>query len=190
MAAFRHSRPLALIVAALVACALGSVEADARLRTTKFTQYFEVSGGTPAELQRALRRAHSGFNAETKWHARTDYSWKPTGKQCKLTNVTISLRFDLLLPRLKAGTKLSPDVQKRWNRFVAAIVVHENGHVKLYKSAAGELDRKLSSFSSACSSIDREAGKINQAGYDRMQKVNDDYDARTGGGAKQGATLD
>ena len=190
MGAFRCSQSLALIFAIVVASALGPTEADARLRTTESTKYFDITGSSAAELHRSLRRAHSSFNALTKWHARTNYTWKVIGKQCKLTNVTVTLRLDVLLPRLKPGTKLSPDVQKRWDRFAAAIVVHEAGHVKLYKSAASELDRKLSSFSSPCRTVEHDAGGIDRAGFDRMQKINDEYDERTDGGTRQGATLD
>ncbi|RWQ66965.1 MAG: DUF922 domain-containing protein [Mesorhizobium sp.] len=65
---------------------------------------------------------------------------------------------------------------------MANLVTHENEHVRLYKSAAADLDKRLKSFSSSCRSIRHDARAVDNEGFDRMQKVNDDYDARTDGG--------
>jgi predicted secreted Zn-dependent protease len=162
-------------------------EADARLRVTENTRYFSVSGISIPELLDSLRRAHPNFDAETHWDASVNHTWRQSGKTCRMTSVDVSLKLTILLPKL--ATKVSPDVQARWDKFLAAVIVHENGHVRLYKSTAKDLDRSLGVLSRPCNIFLRDAAVVTQDGYKKMQRANDDYDAETDNGAKQGGTL-
>jgi predicted secreted Zn-dependent protease len=184
-----HDKYVLMMFFICAALAFASGDANARLRTTEKTKYFNVDGNTTADLRKSLRRAHPDFYAETQWHAVTNYAWKPFGKTCRMTKVDVSLELVVLLPRRQTGPRLSPEVQKKWDDFVAAIIVHENGHVKLYKAAARDLDKSLRAVSRPCRTIGRHADAVNEDGFKRMQKVNDDYDTRTNGGEKQGVTL-
>ena len=181
----KHAWMFLLINLALLG--LDSQEADARLRVTETTKYFAVSGMSVPELLDSLRRSHSNFDAETHWDVSVNHTWRQSGKTCRMTSVDVALKLTVLLPKL--ATKVPPDVQARWDKFLAGVIVHENGHVKLYKSTAEDLDRSLGALSRPCDIFLRDAAAVTQDGYKRMQKTNDDYDAETDHGVKQGGTL-
>jgi predicted secreted Zn-dependent protease len=101
-----------------------------------------------------------------------------------MTSVTVDLTLEIIIPRIKAGNELAPEVQKEWDLFIAGVVSHENEHVRLYKAGAADLEKRLRSFSSSCKNMQRDASAIEKAGAERMQKMNDDYDAETDGGRK------
>lgn len=176
-----------VLLISLALLGLGSEQADARLRVTETTKYFAVSGTSVPELLDSLRRAHSNFDAETHWDASVNHTWRRSGKTCRMKSVDVALKLTVLLPKL--ATKVPPDVQVRWDKFLAGVIVHENGHVKLYKSTAEDLDRSLGALSRPCGIFLRDAAAVTQDGYKRMQKANDDYDAETDHGVKQGGTL-
>ncbi|MBZ9674769.1 DUF922 domain-containing protein [Mesorhizobium sp. ES1-1] len=171
----------------LVVLGMTPQPADARLRVTQKTEYFAVSGTSIPQLYENLRRAHPSFDAETHWDASVNHTWRKLGKRCSMTSVDVSLKLVVLLPKL--ATEVSPEIRAKWERFLAGVIVHENGHVKLYKSTARDLDRSLSTLSRPCDIFLRDAAAVTQDGYNKMQKTNDDYDAETDNGVKQGGTL-
>lgn len=178
MRKFHCNRLVATFLGGLAILSTTADQSSAKVATKVKTTYFEVAGTTPTQLNQSIRNILANGDAETRWTVNTTHSWGNSGSKCKITQVNIRMSLEVVLPKLKDGVTLTPPIQAKWDKFVAKLASHENDHVALYKSAAGELDRKLKSFANPCRTMKRDSDALVHRGYRHMQKINDDYDNR------------
>lgn len=175
MRKFHCNRLMAIFIGGLAIVSTAD-QSNAKVTTKVKTTYFDVTGATPTQLNQSIRSILANGDAETRWTVNTTHSWGKFRNKCKITQVNIRMNLEVVLPRLKDGVTLTPPIQVKWDEFVAKLASHENDHVARYKSAAGELDRKLRSFANPCQTMKRDSDALIHRGYRHMQKVNDDYD--------------
>jgi hypothetical protein len=129
------------------------------------TRYYRISGASIDELiQQMQQKGPNGYWAYTKWRIR----W--TG------GCYVKLTVTYTYPEWDNRASASPQLQARWDRMIANLRHHELGHGLNGRKAAAEI------ADSSCR--DNPRGIISKwAAQDRS------YDARTGHGRSQGATL-
>ncbi len=128
--------------------------------------------------------AHDGtrVDAVSSWDMR--WSWPRTrGGGCDLRRATIRYTATVRLPRLAATARLTPAERTAWDRYLAALMVHEAGHVAYTYDRRSDV---LAAIRSAtCATADRAASTALAA----IDAYHIAYDRETGHGATQGASF-
>jgi predicted secreted Zn-dependent protease len=115
--------PLLILVAVLTPLA-----AQAQPSESMNVSYYGVKGVTVNELIRNLNR-HRGAGS---WAYTT---WRVTRPGCSTTLV-----IRQTLPRWLDRARATARVQKKWDRFYAALLAHEAEHVQIARNAAAAAD--------------------------------------------------
>jgi len=159
---------------------------------------YDVKGKSLNEIANALdanalidpHEPHLRFYARTDWYLSTQWFYQPTARGCQLESAQVSVAITMTLPVLITGDA-PPDVQKRWNDFVANTIAHENEHVRLVYSGAREYQRDLANFPIAtnCNLIRTQLDDVFKKHFQKIDRANVEYDARTKHGETQGAVF-
>ena len=138
---------------------------------------------TESELSREIReKGPKGYAGYTSW--RVSWSWPGYGSLfCDVSGANVDAAVTVTFPSWKPPADASPELVEKWARFVAALAVHEQGHVdNVYAS----LPRIREAIQSAdCLSAEDAAQQI----IAEMNQYDLDYDAETGYGRTQGAVF-
>lgn len=129
----------------------------------------------------------------------------PVEVTATLAGGTVTSDCEITLPKLASDKGLSATAKKEWNRFLAAVETHEDGHVDAYFAEAKALAKELNEMSATGSGKDEKSARVaaQRALVGAMSKayggsVLSDraganakaYDARNKHGESQGAVLD
>lgn len=129
----------------------------------------------------------------------------PVEAKATLSGGTVTSDCEITLPKLASAKGLSAAAKKEWDRFLAAVETHEDGHVDAYFAEAKELAKELNAMSASGTGKDEKVARVaaQRALVEAMKKayggtvLNDRaganakaYDARTKHGESQGAVLD
>ena len=130
------------------------------------------------------------FHGHTRWTVRWSFRWwrEPEGR-CRITQVSTRLRTEVQLPELYSAT---PAQQARFDRYVAALSQHEQGHVQFGRDAARAIDEGLARLPAAsdCATLERQANALGHRLLREHAEREREYDRSTRHGASQGARLD
>ena len=152
-------------------------------------EYYDVRG---ADINSVTASMMSGreFAGRTYWNLSYEYNARSQPGGCKADSVMTKLELRMSLPRWTPPAGVSGDMVDRWQRFIAALQLHEEGHLENAKN----LERSARGALLAVSAPD--CGALNAALRARFDQVLErgraedrDYDQRTGHGKTQGATL-
>ena len=142
-----------------------------------------LNDASPIRENGALMHGH------TSWHVRWRFRWHESpGGRCRMTEVNTDLTAEIKLPRIVNATAKQED---QFNRYVAALRVHEMGHYEHGRQAAMDIDRAILSLPEmgSCQALGAAA---NDVGYSILRQHADQdvqYDAATSHGRTQGAVL-
>ncbi len=182
-----------LAAAAALAFADGLPRPRASERPVRVESY-DVEGGTAGELRRDLDRKGPLFDgrrydARTRWYVRWHFDLLPTGGGCRVARPRVDLEVTLTLPRWRRPLSAPASLVERWQRYLAALRGHEDGHVAVGDEAARAIERLLSGrpVQEDCGSAESEANAAAQAEIARARQEDLRYDRETGYGATQGA---
>lgn len=129
------------------------------------------------------------FHGHTRWDVRWTFRWwREDSGRCSITEVTTRLRVELQLPDLQHAT---PSQQAEFDRYVAALSRHEQGHVQFGRDAARAVDTAIAQLPAEpeCSTLERRANALGHSVLRDHVEREKRYDLDTGHGATQGATL-
>ena len=136
-----------------------------------------------------VREGGKVFHGYTKWNVKWDYRWNEsrTGA-CTIASVATNLRVEMTLPDLVAG---SAEGVAMFRRYLAALVIHEEGHRDIGREAAEEVDRTIAALPGManCRELEREANRRGEAIIARARTREKEYDRTTSYGCTQGACL-
>jgi predicted secreted Zn-dependent protease len=129
------------------------------------------------------------FHGHTHWNVSWHFWWHETpGGACRITEVKTEATAKIQLPRL---VNANTQQQAQFDKYIAALRVHELGHADNGKQAANEIDRGIMALPEmpSCTTLSTTA---NALGRRILREHNDQdlqYDAATGHGKTQGAVL-
>jgi len=157
-------RAVAATVAAIVLSA-NSLAAFAGVTSTTSQRYYNVSGTSQATLARTIRsnpfRGDSGgavANIRPKYAL--DVATKKAGNTCRVTNVNLSIRFVLTLPRANESA-MSASTRTVWRSFVSFARRHEEGHRAIYLQCARNFAAKAQRLSASnCAGLKAKAQRL------------------------------
>lgn len=138
--------------------------ADAAVFTRVEKNYYDISGSSGRELKEAMHaRGPHGYWAYTQWHV----SWS--------SHCNIKLKITYTYPRWVDRDEAPAYLVRSWNRMMANLVAHEEGHGDHGIQAAKEIS---------------ENDCRNAKGITRNWAAEDKrYDKRTNHGAREGVRL-
>ena len=160
-------------------------ETDAVSMPGAAVSLYEISGTTADQLWAGMHQigphdASGEHAAETTWNVSWRYRPDASGT-CQATGVTTQITVSF--PHWTPPIETSPALVADWDRFVAALATHEEGHAQLVQSGVANIAPAIAAGS--CREADAAAGAV----MAQIQQENDAYDAQTGHGASQGATF-
>ncbi len=155
------------------------------------THYYAIHGSSPTQLRSQLNQCGPiadgrANDAYTKWFV----NWQVFDKEgngCAVGRVAIHVRVDMYLPQWTDAS--TPDLQHRWNTYIAALTNHEAGHLAHGFGAAEQVYRTLERLApvATCAQLDAGASTAARAVLDSFSARDVTYDAQTRHGATQGA---
>ena len=130
------------------------------------------------------------FHGYTRWNVRWSFRWwREASGRCRITEVTTRLASEVQLPELRDGT---PAQRQAFDRYLAALSRHEQGHVRIGQEAARAIDQGIAALPEApdCDALERDANALGHRLLDAHTERERQYDQTTGHGATQGARVD
>ncbi|MDP3769871.1 MAG: DUF922 domain-containing protein [bacterium] len=168
----------------------------AKPTTLYATDYYDFSGLTKDEIranriQAQAKKADFLVGHPAALIAKVDINFKPrqSGDTCKakITKFDISLTY--VYPRLTSLPNVSSGVAAEWNRYIAALKVHEEGHAKIEVERAGIMLKELQNLPAyaTCEEFNR-AWRAKASAFElETEQIEAVYDRDTQSGKTQGA---
>jgi predicted secreted Zn-dependent protease len=128
-------------------------------------------------------------DAYTKWHVDWRYRYSSLGTACRIDSLSVAVDVVFTLPRWNHPSGASGDLKAEWNRYVRALLVHENGHKRLAERAGQRIFRRLTGLTAPCESIQDSANQAARSILAQQREREDLYDETTNHGASQGAAF-
>jgi predicted secreted Zn-dependent protease len=155
-----------------------------------------VSGATEAELRRSVDRnrpkSTEGRYGDgwTHWNVAWRYDWSRSQDACRLTRVSTTLTIRTTLPRWSAPER-RPTIVARWNRYLRALLEHEDGHARNGRDALRAVGERLRSLPPEpdCARLQAAVDAAAQEVIAEHGARDRSYDLLTTYGTTQGATF-
>jgi predicted secreted Zn-dependent protease len=150
-------------------------------------EYFDVQGDSHEALLSALN-ARGRFHGRADWKLLYRYQIRPVGSDCAVGDLTTTLELVMTLPRWTPPAGAPGELVARWQRYVAALRIHEEGHLQHGRDFEREFRAAAATLADRNCDLLRERVSVlfNDllARYQSRDKL---YDEDTGHGRTQGA---
>lgn len=144
---------LAKVVSLGVALLMVIPAANAATVLRKY-EYFVLNGRTAADLDRELYRRgpllqktgqrHPGM---TRMRFTNRIKYGSDGSSCRVMGADIVVHAHVYLPRWKQRRTAKPDLAMVWDTLSADIKRHEESHISIARTAAGDMERRIKALS-------------------------------------------
>jgi predicted secreted Zn-dependent protease len=156
-------------------------------------EYFTLTGNTSRELNDQIGakgpvgedgRRSDGY---TRWHISWTFQMRTLDTECIASDVTVDLAIVMTLPRWDIPPGADPQLIARWNRYLAALRTHEDGHRYRADAAAGDLRRALfRERAPDCKALENRLNSMANALLADLRARQAAYDKETNFGMRQG----
>lgn len=171
------------------------VPADPLIRM--HTSYYYVDGSSATVLAAQIDQngppdaGGKRYAGITKWDVQWKFKHEQQGVACTMKGVAVAVGIAQTLPKWRGEAKGAPALKTRWQQFADALARHEDGHKQHGLAAGKEIEAALLAAKPAsnCEDLAVAANSAAEAIVKRYQKLDEDYDHKTGHGRSQGATL-
>jgi predicted secreted Zn-dependent protease len=129
------------------------------------------------------------FHGQTHWNVSWHFWWhERRDGRCQINKVNTEVTATIQLPHLVNPTAQQ---EEQFNRYLAALRVHELGHVDNGRQAGMEIDRGITALPEMenCGILDTTANALAHAILKQYHDKDIQYDAATSHGKTQGAVL-
>jgi predicted secreted Zn-dependent protease len=156
---------------------------------------YDIDGSTVKELHQSVQRnkpnyLEQSYIGEAFWRLRWNYNAVFEQGECKLDEINVELTITITVPRWQPAENTPAELVEKWQRFIAALKLHEEGHREIAMEASREIIRALKALRSfSCSSIQTEANRLARTIADKYSEKNRLYDIDTQHGITQGTVL-
>jgi predicted secreted Zn-dependent protease len=151
--------------------------------------YYDVQGTDIASLLAALNARST--HGQTAWKLGYDYRTRFDKVRCSIESLSTKLELSMTLPRWSPPPGTAPELVARWERYVAALKEHENGHLEHARDLERAIRPALLAVPPApdCDALDAAVRARYNELFDQVKARDAEYDARTRDGAEQGAVF-
>jgi predicted secreted Zn-dependent protease len=156
--------------------------------------YFDVHGASSRELDAEIAAkgpvGENGLRSDgyTRWHIDWRFDMTSDGTRCMAQNITVDLDIRMTLPRWERPRSASPALVERWDKYLAALRLHEDGHRYRAEAAAADVRRTLQRERTArdCRALEHRLNSLANSLLDELRRRQEDYDRETESGRRQG----
>lgn len=149
--------------------------------------YYDVQGADFNALLGALN-ARGRHHGRADWKLGYRYQSRAGAGSCAVSAFSTELELVMTLPRWTPPANAQPGLAARWDRYLAALRGHEEGHLEHGRDAERELKALAAGLSAPdCNALDAALRQRFSKLIADYQARDRDYDARTGHGKTQGA---
>jgi predicted secreted Zn-dependent protease len=161
------------------------------------TKTYAVAGCNAEDIASSLRRATTQSSAGryevgvTSSTTRYSYKYQEQGGSCRLNGASIVAEITVLLPELPNTQGVSQDTMARWQGFMAALRIHEQGHVDIILKSAGVIKSTFENATQSmpCNQLETTLKGAVQRETDVANAANERYDSTTNHGVNQGVAF-
>lgn len=151
--------------------------------------YYEVQGADFNSVQGSMMSGRQ-YAGRTDWSLSYQSQPRMAAGACKAESVATKLALSMTLPHWSPPPGVAGDLIGRWERFMSALRLHEDGHVQNARNIESAVKRALLALSSAdCGALD----SAMRARFDQLLEQgragDRDYDQQTEHGKTQGAVF-
>jgi predicted secreted Zn-dependent protease len=131
-------------------------------------RFYEVSGLTPWDLNRALRlRGPRDTDDERSWFGETDFALRyrydavPAGDGCRALGARVEVQLVTTLPEWPDRDAAPPALRADWDLFLSRLREHERGHQRIAMLLGQELLRGVEALHAPdCDTLRAEARRL------------------------------
>jgi predicted secreted Zn-dependent protease len=167
-----------------------------RVRLSVDSVHYRVLGTSANALREQMRQLgptdrFGRWAASTRWDLKWSYPYDRADGGCRSGPVSVDLAVTFTLPRWDAPADAPAELVERWDRYVAALSHHEEGHRDIAVDAANEIAGTIEAVPAhaTCRQFERAADTAARSVVERYRGLQIAYDDATGHGATQGAVL-
>lgn len=166
-------------ILAVALCAGFAGAASAGVKITVKKASYEITGKTGAALIDAMDRRGPKHGLLTRAIAQTRYSvgwnitWAERNGSCRLKKADALLSLTYTYPQV--GDTLSPQLRKRWARFMSGVRKHEETHGTIARQMVAAAERSISGLAVA---NDRGCRKAQSKVKKRVNAIYSQYEKR------------
>jgi len=159
--------------------------------------YYLIYPDNPSEIASELSK-HSPikengktFKGHTEWNVNWNYWWQTENGKCKINKVKTEVAIKYTMPKLASPGK-NKDIEKKFNTYYSALLLHEKGHKESAVLAADEIENILLNLPEkfVCDELGILANKKAKNIIRKFNKKDIVYDYKTDHGRTQGAVID
>ncbi len=162
------------------------------------TVYYPINGATAGQLRQQMNQlgplsqtSGQRFDGRTDWYVRWNYQYFSQGTSCQLTAIRVRADVSLTLPQWKQPANAANGLVNRWNQYIKALRLHEDGHKDNGIATSREILQLLKRFPAkgSCSELGAAANQAAQGIISQYNQRDLDYDRKTRHGVTQGAVF-
>jgi predicted secreted Zn-dependent protease len=171
------------------ACTMIASSASAEVRVSVKRANYDIVGKSGVALLRAMDRKGPRHGLLTRAIAQTGYTvgwdikWTASNGVCRVRKATAKLSITYTFPRV--ASNVSPDLKRRWARFIAGVQKHEERHGAIARQMVNAAERSVSGLSTkrdpTCSRSQAEVKRRVEAIYAEYEARQVRFDAREHG---------
>ena len=156
-------------------------------------EYFTVQGETSlalsAEIEAKGPVGENGRHSDgyTRWNMSWTFGMNTDATGCVASSVSVDLDIHMILPHWDTPPGADPRLIARWNRYLAALRGHEDGHRQRAEATAGDMRRALLRERAAdCPTLERRLDSMANQLLSDLRERQAAYDRETDFGRSQG----
>jgi predicted secreted Zn-dependent protease len=157
--------------------------------------YYDIVGDSAKQLRHELDTkgpiddGGKRVDGHTKWYVAWNFRYAPSSGGCAFTQFEVTVKGTVTLPRWVGSKRSSNSLSRKWQSYIAALRLHEDGHYAHGVQAAQDITALGQSFrvSDSCSTIAKTFNDRANAILEQYKAADAAYDSDTKHGEKQGA---
>jgi predicted secreted Zn-dependent protease len=117
--------------------------------------YYDVEGDDQASLLAALN-ARGAAQGQASWKLSYQYVPRRNARECVVGSVSTKLELGMTLPRWTPPAGTAPELLGRWQRFLKALITHQNSRLDHARELESSLAPALAALEPArdCAALD------------------------------------
>lgn len=157
--------------------------ASAEVIYDESTEYYDIEGKTLRALIREISTKGPSHDkgkhaiAVTNSRIKPSYSFEQDGENCRIASVKTVLEIVIVYPQWVNDYEAPRKVQYAWEKFLSAVIDHEDTHSAYASETAFTLDEELQQLEQVlpCDELRARAKKIVERNFKEMDRKNKEF---------------
>jgi predicted secreted Zn-dependent protease len=128
------------------------------------------------------------WDAYTEWYVNWSYPYSTTRDNCTTGPVKVQVKITFTFPQWNAPENTPQDLIDKWDAYLSALQIHEDGHKQIAILAGYEILQAMNALSAypSCTELEQAADTIGEDVLEQHRQQEAIYDQNTEHGVTQG----